>query len=117
MMDQEISKVIDSLPTLTKDDVDVHGFCPICFVDFQTISDGNDNELTKMSACDHVFCREEYISHPFHPSFNSRYQVWYSGYATGYSESLIVPHRPDSSIARQLSHLPKSLLFQHRLLL
>ena len=68
-MDPRISRLIDSLPTLTKDDVDIHDTCPICFVDFKTIlEDHNVSEsqgtqgLTKIIGCSHVFCRKELVS-------------------------------------------------------
>jgi len=78
-MDEGISRLIYSLPTLTKDDVDIHDFCPICFVDFKTIledspsdsdtsidgSEGAASGLTKLSGCSHVFCRKEYASFSF----------------------------------------------------
>ena len=65
-MDPRISRLIDSLPTLTKDDVDIHDYCPICFVDFKTILDDNDSEsepagITRLVGCSHVFCRKEYV--------------------------------------------------------
>ena len=67
-MDPQISGLIDSLPTLTKDDVDIHDYCPICFVDFKTIldDDNSDSEdakpagLTRLG-CSHVFCWKEYV--------------------------------------------------------
>jgi len=65
-MDPRISSLIDSLPTLTKDDVDIHDYCPICFEDFKTIldDDGSESEpagITKLEGCSHVFCRKEYV--------------------------------------------------------
>jgi hypothetical protein len=61
-MDARISRLIDSLPTLTKDEVDIHDYCPICFVDFESIL-GEQSEgagLTRLG-CRHVFCRKEYV--------------------------------------------------------
>jgi hypothetical protein len=92
-MESRISRLIDSLPTLTKDDVDLHDLCSICFVDFKTILDDNSSDpegtkpagLTILSGCKHVFCKNEYVllSPHFSVSFNSNTLVWYSGYAAG----------------------------------
>ncbi|KAJ7276349.1 hypothetical protein B0H12DRAFT_1214930 [Mycena haematopus] len=60
-----VAAFIDSLPILTKDDVDVSDSCPICLVSFESLlADSEPKEglgVTKLSCgpISHIFCRKD----------------------------------------------------------
>lgn len=55
-----ISRVLESLPVLTAKDIpDDEDSCPICLTPFSYLF--LDSGVTKLVACDHIFCRKEYV--------------------------------------------------------
>lgn len=60
MMDL-IDPIIDSLPVLTENDINAEDSCPICLVPFSTILSDPDSGVTKLDACNHIFCRKECV--------------------------------------------------------
>jgi len=77
---QRIKLVLDALPVLGKDNVDIDEPCPICLMPLSAVfaegeeilakrGEGDEEEcitgVTKLVGCGHVFCRREYVLQSF----------------------------------------------------
>ncbi|KAF8897492.1 hypothetical protein BD779DRAFT_1667466 [Infundibulicybe gibba] len=60
-MDQT-SSYIAQLPKLAGDRVPLDDNCPICFVPFAAILKQEENALTQIPGCGHIFCRADLIA-------------------------------------------------------
>lgn len=59
-----IDLIIDNLPILTANDlINADDSCPICLVPFSSILSDPESGVTKLDACNHIFCRKEYVSY------------------------------------------------------
>jgi hypothetical protein len=59
-----IDPIIHNLPILTADDlINADDSCPICLVPFSSILSDPESGVTKLDACNHIFCRKEYVSY------------------------------------------------------
>jgi len=55
-----IDPIINSLPILTANDlVNADDSCPICLVPFSSILSDPESGITKLDACNHIFCRKD----------------------------------------------------------
>ncbi|KAG5715825.1 hypothetical protein E4T56_gene17066 [Termitomyces sp. T112] len=58
-----ISRVLESLPVLTAEDIpDDEDSCPICLIPFSSLFLDNTDDncgVTKLAACNHIFCRKD----------------------------------------------------------
>jgi len=57
---EKIRIALESLPVVDKHVVSQEDTCPICLVSFASIFQ-EDEGVTKLVACGHVFCRREYV--------------------------------------------------------
>jgi hypothetical protein len=58
-----IDPIIDNFPVLTASDlINADDSCPICLVPFSSILSDPESGVTKLDACNHIFCRKEYVS-------------------------------------------------------
>lgn len=68
----QINQLIQSLPSIAKNDVPVEDSCPICLVPFldcfqeESGEDESSIGVTKLEGCGHLFCRKEYGYIPLH---------------------------------------------------
>lgn len=66
---EQIVEAIEDLPELSKHEIPPQAgdFCPICLTDFDVILSEQPTEegylpgVTKVEACNHVFCRQECV--------------------------------------------------------
>lgn len=55
-----IDLIIDNLPILTANDlINADDSCPICLVPFSSILSDPESGVTKLDACNHIFCRKD----------------------------------------------------------
>ncbi|KAJ6520949.1 hypothetical protein B0H19DRAFT_1178225 [Mycena capillaripes] len=58
-IDERISTFINSLPVLSKDDIDIEDSCPICLTSFEDILQDSESGITKLDC--HIFCRKDLV--------------------------------------------------------
>jgi len=60
---EAVRTFIQDLPVLSKEQVSLEDNCPICLVPFleilQVKEDDEENGITKIEGCGHLFCRKE----------------------------------------------------------
>lgn len=124
---ERIKAVIDSLPVLAAPDlVDADDSCPICLMSFTSLLQDSapDAGVTKLMACNHVFCRKEYAAYFNLWDWTHHSSAWYNGSKVG---SVLITSTHISSIhkclARKLPYMSAflpgytaSLRFRRRVL-